>query len=207
MNNKFKYSAIVNEPFNLEIFANDLRPDAIFEKVELQNYKQEVVYTFTQQPIYDPVKKIFYIENVVIDRPGNYWDYWYFINGVNRVVKKSYFFVKTGNLTSPYFYFYARIYNVNFLSLDEIKVVINTNDPYFTIEDKDDVEIRDDSLNILEIDWIHEIGPKEYLIKLKYQVDPYKSYYSITIKGKGYFNTYNLSQTIRITNRFIYSEK
>lgn len=191
---RFKHSAIANMPFNIEIFADILSPQAVFQRLNIEDENYKTIITINIMPLKDNKKNMFYIPNIIIQKPGNYFDYWHFKDGLKNIVLKSYFSVKSGTILTPNYYFYAKIYNIDLIKNNRLHLTIKTNDPYFTIESKNDVKLIDENNNILEIDWIHEIGPKQWTIQTINEIKT--KILNIFIDGKGFYKSYKLSKTL-----------
>lgn len=194
MANKFKHSAIANMPFNIEIFADMLSPQAVFQKLEIEDENYKTIITINTMPFKDNKKNMFFIPNIIIEKPGNYFDYWYFNDGLRTIILKSYFTIKSGTLLTPNYYFYAKIYNIDLIKNNRLHLTIKTNDPYFTIEGENDIKLFDENNNIIEIDWIHEIGPKQWTIETKKEITA--KLLNIAIDGKGFYREYKLNKTL-----------
>ena len=197
----FKHRAKVNEPFRLEIVANNLSPIAILKKIIIKDRLDNIVY---QKENIFPFKidclNIYYIENVVIDKSGNYFDIWEFVDGVETKIIKSQFSVRNKDIPNFTFIPYAYIYSINYLpDLNIIKVILKTNDPYLTIKD---VKInKEDDI----IACYHEIAPDIYYIKIINDDEKLKKIMNtineVSLYGIGYANKeYFINGSFRINS-------
>lgn len=162
----YKHRAIAGEPFTLELIAENINPYATFEKVEIRNRIGDVLQTITQYPQYDSIKKMFYIQPVVIENNDVYFDYWYFRNVNKLVTIKSSFIVRNKILPNDSFYTYAVISRLKYdPNSGIITIYVSANNPYLQLQD---IKIRSLDTNS-NIDYIfyHEIGPDIYYVKLK----------------------------------------
>lgn len=194
---RFKHSAIANMPFNIEIFADLLSPQAVFQNLKIEDENYRTIITINIMPIKDNRKNMFYIPNIIIEKPGNYFDYWYFKDGLKNITLKSYFTVKSGTILTPNYYFYAKIYNIDLIKNNRLHLTIKTNDPYFTIESENEIKIIDQDNKNIEIDWIHEIGPKQWTIQTKSTINA--KILNIFIDAKGFYNIYKLNKTLLLS--------
>jgi len=191
---KFKHKALVNEPFNLDIVANNLSDIAFLKKLTIFDRLNNIVFQIENTiPQKITCLNVYYIPNIVIDKTGNYYDIWEFIDGIERKIIKSQFTVRNGNIPNFSFVPYAYIYAISYIpQIDVIKVIIKTNDPF--------MEIKDIKVNEKDILCYHEIAPDIYYIKSINNVQyENEGMINISINAIGYGNKeYNLTGSIRL---------
>jgi hypothetical protein len=187
---KFKHRAIVNEPFNLDIIANNLSDIAFLRKLTVLDRLNNVVYHVENViPSSITCLNVYYISNIVINQTGNYYDVWEFIDGVERKIIKSQFTVRNGNIPNFSFIPYAYIYSISYIpQIQVIKMILKTNDPF--------LEINNIKLGGKDIICYHEIAPDIYYIKIDNQTE---EILNVTVNANGYGNKeYNLTGSIRL---------
>ena len=175
---RFKHRALANEPFNLDIIANNLSDIAFLKKLTIFDRLNNIVFQIENIiPQKITCLNVYYIPNIVINKTGNYYDIWEFIDGVERKIIKSQFTVRNGNIPNFSFVPYAYIYAISYIpQIDVIKV------------------------NEKDILCYHEIAPDIYYIKsiknIQYENE---GLINISINAIGYGNKeYNLTGSVRL---------
>jgi len=182
----FKHEAIEGYPFNLEILLQNMLFDFPLVKVEVRDVADNVIATYNAPFNYDPIKNMYYVENVVINQAGLYYAHFYFDRDVNNyIVMKEQFKVTSLNLVNGYS---SRMYvkHVKQLGHSEnssdfgILVYLYSDEPVIVMKNVNIV--HHDVSKKLNVKWFHQVAPQVFKIVVE-NINPTEQTFAISHLG------------------------
>jgi hypothetical protein len=165
----FKHEAIAGIPFNLEILLNKFYTDWLVKKLIVRDIKNNVVFEYEGLFVYDYIKNMWYVENVVIDEPGLYYSEFILENNNKEISIKEQFKVTSLNLVNGWV---PRTY-VKFIKATSIPelgekesfstiVYLYSDEPVLFL---DEVHIvHTDVERTIKPKWYHQVAPQVFKI-------------------------------------------